>query len=721
MGEFVMPGYLNEYQRKAVLDKSGACLVKANVGSGKTTVLTTKIKYLHEAADISYRDMVVLTFTNKAANEIRERLAASEEASQLPDMRYFGTFHSVALQLLREVLPVGRLGYTADFQVMDPEEELDLALELIRERKLQIKYKNRLKKRLEQESAGSPGLNSSRIQDDMPLLREALKEEKRKRDRMSFSDLLFHTEQLLEDTEWKPGWVIIDEVQDCDALQLRLIQRLVDKGASLFAVGDPNQVIYSWRGSACNVFYTLRAAYNAVELSLPVNYRSSETILQAAGAFAQNGGGFTGSRQGGSKIVVKNHYDPFQEACYLADRIRGLVQEGIPFRQIAVFYRLQNQSKVLEEVFAQNRIPFQVSVKKTIRDIPVLYWMLQVLRFSLNPKDRGAGIYALSHKEYGERKAGKPLSGKAASAILQEEKTEGCPLYERMTGFPEACPGINSPEALYSYFDLDSYIHPTSRTWQEDRDSLLMLFRKAFEVLPFPENASLHENILPPEEQPAVEAAWRAFLNTSVLYGIPVKKEEEDEDSVKLMTLHASKGLEFSHVFIIGVNYGLIPLRTQGFEEEDEERRLFFVGITRAKDYLELSFYTNPESRVMPGESRFLRMIPQALVENDAAGGAENDLRTLKKMILEERAAGEAEKKAEELIKEEEPEQTQAENPEPKEEAVQERYITHRKYGKGKVVAENEAVLTAEFPGYGEKEFLKAFCGMEYTECSGEE
>ena len=126
--------------------KSSACLVNANVGSSKTTVLTVKIRYLHESADISYRDMVVFTLTNKAANEIKERLAASEEASNLPDMRYFGTFHSVALQLLREVLPVGQLGYTADFQVMDPEEELDLALELIRERKLQIKYKNRLKK-----------------------------------------------------------------------------------------------------------------------------------------------------------------------------------------------------------------------------------------------------------------------------------------------------------------------------------------------------------------------------------------------------------------------------------------------------------------------------------------------------------------------------------------------------------------------------------------------
>ena len=189
-------------------------------------------------------------------------------------------------------------------------------------------------------------------------------------------------------------------------------------------------------------------------------------------------------------------------------------------------------------------------------------------------------------------------------------------------------------------------------------------------------------------------------LNTSVLYGLPDRKEKEGGDCVKLMTLHASKGLEFSHVFIIGANYGLIPLRTRDFEEEDEERRLFFVGMTRARDYLELSFYTNPDSRVRPGESRFLKMLPPDLVEKGTPAGTENDLQTLKKMILEERAAGKPQ---------EEPEPA-----EQKEEAVPERYITHRKYGRGRVILEDETVLTAEFPGYGVREFLKAFGGMEY-------
>lgn len=118
---------------------------------------------------------------------------------------------------------------------------------------------------------------------------------------------------LLAEVEWRPAWVIIDEVQDCDAWQLALVRRLLDKGARLFAVGDPNQVIYSWRGSACNVFYTLRTEYQATELSLPVNYRSSASILEAASVFSQYGSSLTGNRERGSKIVVKKHYDPFQE------------------------------------------------------------------------------------------------------------------------------------------------------------------------------------------------------------------------------------------------------------------------------------------------------------------------------------------------------------------------------------------------------------------------
>ena len=379
---------LNPYQREAVTDENKACLVSANVGSGKTTVLTAKILYLHEVKHVSYRDMVVLTFTNKAASEIRERLVRADPSVTPEETENFGTFHGVALGLLKKRLPVETLGYTKDFMVMEPDEELELAHALIAEKKLKIKYKNRLRKRLAEaervSAAGDAGVAGS--QDDLEILAGLLTEEKLRRNKMTFSDLMKNACLLMAKEEGEEErsadiqWVIVDEVQDCDGKQLEFIDCFMAEGAKLFAVGDPNQVIYSWRGSAFHLFYTLKTRYQAAELSLPVNYRSCNEILEAARCFQQNGGALEGIRGSGEKIVVKNHYDSFQEACYLTDRIRELQKQGIPFDEIAIFYRLQSQSKVLEDVFSKNGIPYEVAVKTGIHEIPVLEWLLRLLR-----------------------------------------------------------------------------------------------------------------------------------------------------------------------------------------------------------------------------------------------------------------------------------------------------------------------------------------------------
>ena len=400
---------LNPYQREAVTDENKACLVSANVGSGKTTVLTAKILYLHEVKHVSYRDMVVLTFTNKAASEIRERLVRADPSVTPEETENFGTFHGVALGLLKKRLPVETLGYTKDFMVMEPDEELELAHTLIAEKKLKIKYKNRLRKRLAEaervSAAGDAGVAGS--QDDLEILAGLLTEEKLRRNKMTFSDLMKNACLLMAKEEGEEErsadiqWVIVDEVQDCDGKQLEFIDCFMAEGAKLFAVGDPNQVIYSWRGSAFHLFYTLKTRYQAAELSLPVNYRSCIEILEAARCFQQNGGALEGIRGSGEKIVVKNHYDSFQEACYLTDRIRELQKQGIPFDEIAIFYRLQSQSKVLEDVFSKNGIPYEVAVKTGIHEIPVLEWLLRLLRFLADPADRAAAVFVLSSREYG--------------------------------------------------------------------------------------------------------------------------------------------------------------------------------------------------------------------------------------------------------------------------------------------------------------------------------
>ena len=394
---------LNDYQKTAVLDEHNACLGRANVGSGKTTVLIEKIRYLHQQKKIPLENMIVLTFTNKAAGEIKNRLKI-QNIEENPSSLFYGTFHGIALKLLQEVLPLEELGYTKDFQVCLPEEELELANQLIHQHTLRIKYKNRLRKRLDHKYRSATSRQPG-YQDDFPKLVTLLTEEKRKQNKMSYEDLLQCTTKLLKDHPQQLlqlKWIIIDEVQDCDELQFELIRQLKRPEVGLFAVGDPNQVIYSWRGSMFNIFYKFRELYHAEELSLPVNYRSSQTILAVSRRFQESGDSLTGVQEEGEKISVKNHYDPFQEAEYLAEKILALHERGVPLEEVAVFYRLQSQSEILSKVLEKHQIPYEISQKKIIQDIPVLAWFLHILRFLSNHEDLTSGTYVLCDKTFGE-------------------------------------------------------------------------------------------------------------------------------------------------------------------------------------------------------------------------------------------------------------------------------------------------------------------------------
>ena len=708
---------LNEYQKAAVLDESSACLVNANVGSGKTTVLITKVMYLHYEKQIPYEQMVVLTFTNKAADEIKERLYALEPEIAEEQLWGFGTFHSVCLTMLKKMLPVENLGYTKEFMVMDPDEEFEMAEQLILTYQLKIKYKNRLKKRLEQKN--------SKYQDDIEKLKALLKEEKRRQDKMTFDELLENTCKLVKMSEQKMNdisWIIVDEVQDSDEKQLELIDCLKKPQACFFAVGDPNQVIYSWRGSAFHIFYQLKTKYQATELTLPVNYRSSSEILAVARCFMQQGGILQGSKESGDKIQIRNMYDPFQEADYLAGRIRELHASGLPYREIAIFYRLQNQSEIFEHVFEKEGIPFEVSLKKTVKDIPVLDWLIKVLRFSVNPKDKSSGIAVLADKRYGlgmsVKEAEKTIDSLCEIRKMQietpqsEKQKINSYIRRQMLGFSQAYFNAQSTTAedLWYYFSLEDHLHPTTALYVEDRTY----------VMDFLERMITYQK----EQQKNVVEGFSEFLNMASLYGMNILKKEihNENDTVKLMTLHASKGLEFSHVFITGVNYGLIPLQTKSFEEEEEEQRLFFVGITRAKEHLELSYYTSPgQYRAAPGPSRYLRMIPGNLIE-----GQEKDrespaahLQDLKRQILAART-----NQSEHIELQEAGKISECKNPsantgtknlslEDDMVTTQKRRVRHPKYGTGSVVREDDMMITVDFDDYGEKELMKMFGGLE--------
>ena len=743
---------LNPYQKEAVLDESPACLVNANVGSGKTTVLTAKVRYLCEQKGVDPKDLMVLTFTNKAANEIRERL---ENLTGKEEDLWFGTFHSVALRMLQTILPVEELGYTKEFQVCIPEEEMQMAQQLITEQNLQIKYKNRLKKRLDQ-SRQKSGRKPKDYGDDFERLCTLLEEEKKKQNKMTYEELILHTGQLLQSHPeiLRPLWLIIDEVQDCDQSQLDLLDSLMGKDSHLFAVGDPNQVIYSWRGSAFQIFFQLKNRYQAMELSLPINYRSSGTILSAARRFLQNGSTLEGVKSEGGKVQIRKQYDPFQEAEDLAARIRELHMQGIPYHEIGILYRLQNQSALLEQVLTRNGIPVHVEVKEKMEDIPVVQWFFHVLRFCVNHSDTTSGVEALCNKTYGEGWTTKKALQQIRRWETEETLPKDSPLFSGMVNVQEDVFVTATTDQLWERFSLDRYLMPSRAGYREDKVRIMGIFagiREKGSVREFLNDVALYgipllysvEKTNPVAENQITEDLTTNCSNTEDFDGKEqtyigiVKKEkfrEEAEDAVQLMTLHASKGLEFTCVFIIGVNDGLLPLRGTGFEQEEEERRLFFVGMTRAKEQLELSYYTSPDGYgILPGPGKYLKMFPKDLIEGldepkYAEGSAAEHLQAMKRQILQAREERTLQMPEEDFRtispeidvekpdtdpcrheeKEENPAKSATNHTDADSVANQPR-VAHEKYGVGTVISENEDTITIRFDDYGEKELLKMF------------
>jgi len=674
---------LNKYQREAVMDENRFLLVKASVGSGKTTVLVHKVLYLYLVKKIPLKDMVVLTFTNKAAEEIKDRVFAfSSSHISRKDLSYFGTFHSVARNLLTNVLPVDELGYTKDFSIIDEAGMEELFESIIYSHDLNIKYKRKIAKRLESLREGKLLYGNMKYNDEIQKLARILKEEKKKRNSMDFDDLIENTGELLKKGLFKPSWVIIDEFQDTDESQLKMIDGFIGGDTHVFAVGDPNQTIYTWRGSRVDIFDIFKDRYWAEEKTLPINYRSTGVIIDAAKAFLKEPQSLEGVRGEGKPIVVKRHYNSFNEALYLADRIKELHSAGVPYKEIAIFYRKQKNSQVFEDVFAKEGIPFEVSVRKNLKDVPVLYWLTKLIKGSINTRDKDSLLHVISDNRYGPSLAHK----EAANYIkkLYDGQMEGLPLIlQKIISFKQWCQDkkweLNGDFAgdFYEYFDIDSCISPTSIYYSEEK-GFIMKFLKEL------------EDYIRVGDLEVVEGL-KSALDAFALHGSRVLNEiiDPEKESVKLMTLHASKGLEFKYVFISGANYGSIPIGGKLYD--DEEQRLFFVGITRAKDHLEISYHSNPEDyNVLPEPSPYIKMIPDRLIESDELKGRAQKLGELKREIKNK-----IDKKSEKDI-------------------GHERKVRHPKYGDGIIIEEDDEMVRVNFAGYGEKFFSKLFCPLEY-------
>ncbi len=681
---------LNEYQQAAIYDHSRALLLNAQVGSGKTTVLIHKVLYLHFIKGIPLERMVVLTFTNKAAEEIKTRLREKNPGISEASMRFFGTFHSVARTLLATVLPVEILGFTGNFSICDGDEILAFYDRVIHEHELSVKYRNKLKKRIEMVRQGRLLYGNMKHDDDLHDFLKLLKEEKKRCNMMEFDDLLEYAVELLREHVFCPDWVVVDEFQDCDSMQLELIDCLHKGKGHLFVVGDPNQVIYSFRGSQRELFRQFKQRYHANELTLPINYRSTGTILDAAKAFLEPGQSISGIREAGKPIYVKKHYNTFNEALYLSEKLRKLHDSGAGYGEMAVLYRKQKQSEVFRNVFENQGIPHEISIKKSLRDIPVLHFTVRLLKAAVNANDRDSLLYVVGDNRYGLG-----ISGKQAKKLLLDfyEGSGSLPaLLENSKGFASWCASFESmPDArsIFDYFGMGGLLMPTSVSYADDE---AFVMRYLEELIHF----------ILEREKPILEGITD-FLNQTALYGSPIWNAAADKGkpAVKLMTLHAAKGLEFQYVFISGANLGLMPIPAKNPEEEEEEKRLFFVGITRAKDYLEISYHANPEEFGVYGiPSPFLRMIPQELIESDDFGSRASNLSQLRREIKSN-----MDNKARHAV---------ASAPEQEKERL--RKVSHDKYGIGTVISEDDNAVTVHFDVYGEKAFSKMFCPLKYID-----
>lgn len=680
---------LNEYQKAAVLDHSKALLVNAHVGSGKTTVLINKIMYLHFVKGVALQSMAVLTFTNKAAQEIKDRIKRFNSSINDEDMKFFGTFHSVARTLLSKVLPIEELGFSKDFSIADPEEALELYDRVINENKFTVKYRNKLHKRLEKLKQGNVLYANMKNDDDLKEFYTALRQAKVRSNIMEFDDLMEYSVQLLQQRSYHPEWVIIDEYQDCDKVQQAFVDVLCKEKARLFAVGDPNQIIYSWRGSSQSAFEDFKAIYHAKELTLPINYRSTSNILNAAKALLDNGSSLVGIRTEGRPIVIKKHYNTFNEAIYLCDSIQKLVGDGLKYSDFAVFYRKQKQAEVFREVFANKNVPFEISIRKTLRDIPVLYWLVRLLKAAVNSSDRDSMRFILRDNRYGLA-----MTDKQISKLFEDKGTpvgEAGALLSKVKAFKAWCSTKESmqPEELYNYFDMSLYLMPTALSYKEDSELVLNYIKEIWKYIDY--------------RGSVVFEGLREYMNTSALYGSQILNEtvHKEQNSVKLMTLHASKGLEFSHVFISGANLGNIPM-ARNEEEQKEEQRLFFVGMTRAKDYLEISYHTSPEDfGVYSVPSPFLRLIPENLISSEDYGSRASSLNTLRKVIKHniDHRKEDTKEHVENILENK---------------ISSEILVHHDKYGEGRVIHEDSDNVTVHFETYGEKTFSKLFSQLKY-------
>jgi len=651
---------LNERQRDAVTSTEGPLMIVAGAGSGKTKVLTTRIAHLM-AKGVDAFNILALTFTNKAAAEMKERvehILANREARNL----YIGTFHSVFARILRA--EAHRIGYPNSFTIYDTDDAKSVIKTVTQELNLDVQhYKpNAVYNRI---SSAKNGLvtageykNDYHIQqEDMRANRpmighiyEAYQKRCFKNGAMDFDDLLFKFYELLKNIpevlhkyQHKFKYIMIDEYQDTNPAQYEIIKLLGAAHENVCVVGDDAQSIYAFRGATIQNILQFQQDYDdAKVIKLEQNYRSTQSILTVANEIIKNNKGqipktlFTENATG-EKIKLVRTMSDNEEGKFIADAIQEQkLRNHFKNKDFALLYRTNAQSRAFEESLRRHNIPYTIFggisfyQRKEIKDF------IAYLRLIVNPKDEEALKRIINYPVRGIGKTSVDRAVLAANEnnISMWEVLEAAPMFGFKAGTLQAIEEfvlmirsfksmLESKNAYDIAFHVGKQTGFVKELFNDKSTEGVQRYENVQELL-----NSIKEFTETPMSEESGEVGDKslaAYLQQIVLL-TDADQKDPDADTVKLMTIHAAKGLEFPVVFVGGLEEGLFPnamsLNTR--EELEEERRLFYVAVTRAKTRLYLT-YANTRYRfgqlVQSDSSRFITEIPEAYIDVSFAGG----------------------------------------------------------------------------------------------------
>lgn len=634
---------LNEMQQLAVDTTEGPLLILAGAGSGKTTVLVNRVEHIISSHLATPWQVLAITFTNKAAGELRERLvsAIGEEANDI----WAYTFHSCCSRILRRFGE--KIGYTNHFTIYDTDDsrrvmkqcqkQLGIEDKLINHKSILAEIsraKDSLISPEEYKQTAQNDFRKSKIAECYELYQAQLK----KSDAMDFDDIIFNTVKLLEENEdvrniyqTQFKYVMVDEYQDTNHAQYVLTSLLADKYKNICVVGDDDQSIYRFRGATIENILSFENHYKGAKvIRLEENYRSTQNILDGANAVISHNKNRKGktlfTRSGsGDKIVYKTVMSESEESQYIIDEIVKNVNNGMKYSDHAILYRMNAQSRNLEVMLTKSGISHRIIGGHRFFDRKEIKDIVSYLAVINNPSDNvrlqriinvpkraigdtmfanvleiGAGL-GMSAFEVCERADEFQKTSRSASKLMNFTKM--------IRDFQECIEnGMGLNDLLQEVLDVTKYLdylQEEPETYEDRVNNIKELSSMFIKYEEESEDANLSE-----------------FLEDVALIS-DIDSYNEDEDAVVLMTLHSAKGLEFPVVFIPGMEEGIFPGNQSMFSEEDleEERRLAYVGITRAKKKL---YLISSQQRMLYGQtsrnmpSRFLREIPSSVINDQS-------------------------------------------------------------------------------------------------------